>query len=237
MKVTPQEDGLHVAEGLLSKREKVVPWSWLAVVRDEGGPLSSVRFFYLDPADPVDKKEVEPPRAEVATILRHPNFPRELVLPETAKRFRLEAGLAETFGPPLGSPCVPGPKVSLGRKSPDDLLVGLVLKTFPKVLQEGFMGTTDVAPFDRGVAFPKGSDGNEVARWEAISPSRMPAPHGVYWISLFGPVDTNRMYGFALTLEQARALVSHPSAAVWDLPDAVYAALNAGRPQTPLRSS
>lgn len=58
MKVTPQEDGLHVAEGLLSKNEKVVPWTWLSAVRDEGGPLSSLRMFYVDPADPGDKKEI-----------------------------------------------------------------------------------------------------------------------------------------------------------------------------------
>lgn len=230
MKVTPGVEGLHVVEGLLSKKEKVVPWSWLAVLRDEGGPLSSLRMFYVDPSDPNEKKEVEPPRSEVAAILRHPSFPRELVLPKTAKRFGLEPSQVESFGPPLGTPWLEGPKVGFGRNSPDDQLVALVLKSFPRVLQGGFMGTTDVAPFDRGVAFV-GSDGNEVARWAAISPSRMPAPHGVYWITLFGPVDSNEMYGFALTLEQARALVGHPSASVWDLPDEVFAALKIERPR------
>ncbi|MDE1820904.1 MAG: hypothetical protein KGJ23_05095 [Euryarchaeota archaeon] len=236
MKVTPEADGLHLVGGLLSKKEKVVPWSWLAVVRDEGGPLSSLRMFYVDPADPGDKKEIEPPRGEIAGILGHSSFPRELVLPATAKRFGLEPGRVEGYGPPLGTPWLAGPKVGLGRNSPDDQLVALVLKSFPKVLQGGFIGTTDVAPFDRGVAFQNGSDNNEVARWEAISPSRLPAPNCVYWISLFGPADTDEMYGFALTLDQARALVSHPSAAVWDLPDTVYSVLNASRPEKPLRS-
>lgn len=242
MDVIPGSDGLHVTTGLFSKKETVLPWNWIVITQEIPGafdPRSALRIWVANPLDPTKKQSVEVDHSSAAAIVAHPSFPHDLIFPETATRLAVDPGSAHAFGPSEGPQWIEGPKKgTLGLPGPAGDLVHLAYKTIPKAW--GNLFAADIVPFKLGVAFrvknpwpraerPPTPKIIDVARWSAIGPSRLPAPHGAYWVALFGVVDTGNMIGYVLTLDQAQALVGHASADVWNLPDNVYAALGVER--------